>query len=146
MISSASAAMSLANVESRLEASDAKVDIAISFYHGKFLQFQTRIANVHPVFEAVLVSMPWAHDMHLGLIELLTQKITSLIHLIHDTRHPHTLTSRATLVRAQIAISIEIARLPDQTDLKLAKGNDANPTVGDFVFGTDLYLRHHAVP
>src|SRR5579872_3726208 len=112
-------ASSLASSETRARrpASDCDINLSVALHHAEFLQPDARVAHMRAVAKMIFVAVPRADDMHVGLVELLAHEHAVLADDVDDLGHPHALAGGAALMRAQIAIGVILAGVPDDPDL-----------------------------
>src|SRR5665213_2044623 len=80
------------------------VDAAFALDHGEALQPQPLVGGALAALELVFVAVPGTDDMHLALIEALTeQRLVGAEHVLHLRQH-YALAGRSALMDAQIAI------------------------------------------
>src|SRR5262249_40479502 len=105
-------------------------------------QLEPAVADELAGLEVVFVTVPGAHEVHLGFREIEPARglvgQDPLFHLGDD----QAFAGRAALVQADIAVGVELALVLEDPDLALPDEDDAAVAVADFRSLTDKFLGH----
>src|ERR1041384_456434 len=94
------------------------------------------------VAEVKFVAVPGADDVHVVLVEGLTEMHATLADLVDHLRHTKPLASWAALVRAQVAVGVIPITMADDADLLPADRDQPHAAFGDLAVFTDQNFRH----
>src|SRR3954453_5728801 len=136
------AAMSRATCGKEAADSDIDINLSVPLDDGIFGEAEPLIADMRPVGEVEFVPVPGADDVHVGLVEGLAEIDAAFADLVPHLRDAPTLAGGTTLVRAQIAIGIIVARVPDNANLDVADLHKPHTTVGDLAVSAYPDFRH----
>jgi hypothetical protein len=126
--------------------SDRDIDSIGALDNIVFLEPQLAIDDMATIGQMEFIAVPRAHDVDVTLIEGLSKVNSAIADKIHHLRHLEAFASRAALVRAEIAIGIVFAGVPNDPDFQLSGFDQPNPAIGDLTILANKHIRHQSSP
>src|SRR5262245_49539636 len=134
--------MSLARSGKPAMRSDCDIDVIAALHHVVFPEAMPPIDHVAAVLQMEFPAVPWTDDVHVVLVERLSEVNAVVADLLDHLRHLQPFTGRPALMRAQIAVGVVGALVKDHADLDRARLDETCSAVGDLAFPAHANFRH----